>query len=155
MLISTSTPSYSTASLLSSQVSSDPDRRLKISPFCLSRSNDFAELDRAGSMPRPAAAVPAPRLSTNLNSYTVSRFVIEPPQPLTDLALVTQVSVATPSLFFHQFHVCSSQSILSSRSIVWGGSNAHRIIENSTHKVRQELLLKSLDDGVRSTNHGN
>ena len=100
MLISTSTPSYSTASLLSSQVSSDPDRRLKISPFCLSRSNDFAELDRAGSMPRPAAAVPAPRLSTNLNSYTASRFVIEPSQPLTDLALVTQVSVATPSLFF-------------------------------------------------------
>ena len=101
MLISTSTPSYSTASLLSSQVSSDPDRRLKISPFCLSRSNDFAELDRAGSMPRPAAAEPAPRLSTNLSSYTVSRFVLKPPQPLTDLTLRSaQVAVATPSLFF-------------------------------------------------------
>ena len=56
---------------------------------------------RAGSIiSRTTAAVPAPRLSTNLNSYTVSRFVIEPPQPLTVLAFVTQVSVATPSLFF-------------------------------------------------------
>ena len=45
---------------------------------------------RAGSIiSRTTAAVPAPRLSTNLNSYTVSRFVLEPPQPLTDLAIVT------------------------------------------------------------------